>query len=167
MIEIWRDIKGYEGKYQVSNTGQIKSLNYNNTGRTKILTPKINKQGNLEVTLNKENKHYYKMVNRIVIETFTGKELSKNDIVMYKDNAKTNCSLENMYIISRGQRQELTYDTDRRFRPTYDYYGEELSTKQIAKRNNVTPKLIRNRMSKLYWNIYEAAEIPKERRGGK
>ena len=31
MEEIWKDIKGYEGKYQVSNLGNVKSLNYNRT----------------------------------------------------------------------------------------------------------------------------------------
>lgn len=31
MIEIWRDIPGYEGKYQVSNTGEIRSLKFGKT----------------------------------------------------------------------------------------------------------------------------------------
>lgn len=167
MKEIWKDIKNFEGKYQVSNTGKIKSLNYSNTGKERILIPKINKQGYLEVTLNKNNKHNYYMINRIVFQAFSNKILSKNDIIMYKDNDKTNCSLDNMYIITRGKRQEITYDTDKRYKPTYEFYGEKLSTKEIAKKNNIKPELIRNRMSKLYWNIYEAAEIPKEIRGGK
>ena len=37
MQELWKDIKGYEGKYQVSNFGRVKSLNYNNTNQEKIL----------------------------------------------------------------------------------------------------------------------------------
>ena len=32
MEEIWVDIMEYEGKYQVSNTGKVRSLNYNNNG---------------------------------------------------------------------------------------------------------------------------------------
>ena len=31
--EIWKDIQGYEGLYQVSNLGRVKSLNYNRTGK--------------------------------------------------------------------------------------------------------------------------------------
>lgn len=100
------------------------------------------------------------MVNRLVIEAFTGLKLTRNNIVMYKDQDKTNCSLNNLYIISRGKRQELAYDIDHRYRPKYEYYGEVLPTKEIAKRNKIKPKQIRNRMNKLYWNIYEAAEIP-------
>lgn len=30
--EIWKDIEGYEGKYQVSNKGNVRSLNYNGKG---------------------------------------------------------------------------------------------------------------------------------------
>ena len=37
MNEIWKDIKGYEGLYQVSNLGRVKSLNYNRTKKEKIL----------------------------------------------------------------------------------------------------------------------------------
>lgn len=111
---IWEDIEGFEGKYQLSTEGEVKSLNYNNTGKEKILKPKINKQGHLEVTLNKNDKHYYRMVNRLMIETFLHFKLTKNDIIMYKDGKKTNCSLDNMYIITRGQRQELTYKLKRR-----------------------------------------------------
>lgn len=160
MFEEWKDIVGYENKYQISPYGAVKSLNYNNTGKEKILKPKINKQGYLEVTLNKNNKHHYKMVNRLVIETFTDLKLAKNDIVMYKDKNKTNCSLDNLYIISRGKRQELTYDLEHRYRPKYEYYGKILSTKEIARINKITPKTIRNRIKNLYWNIYEASEIP-------
>lgn len=35
MMEIWKDIKGYEGLYQVSNLGRVKSLK----NREKILKP--------------------------------------------------------------------------------------------------------------------------------
>ena len=37
MKEEWRDIEGFEGKYMASNTGKVKSLNYNKTGKEKIL----------------------------------------------------------------------------------------------------------------------------------
>lgn len=155
-MEFWADIAGFEGKYQISTEGQVMSLNYNNTGEAKILKPYKDKQGHLEVTLNKNDKHYYRIVSRLVLETFLGIKLSRNDIIMYKDGDKTHCSLDNMFLITRGKRQEITYDLDRRYRPKYEYYGEELPTKEIAKRNNINPKTVRNRVRELYWNIYEA-----------
>ena len=36
-MEIWKDIKGYEGYYQISNLGKVKSLNYSRTGKEQIL----------------------------------------------------------------------------------------------------------------------------------
>lgn len=35
--EVWKDISGFEGEYQVSNYGRVKSINYNHTGTSKIL----------------------------------------------------------------------------------------------------------------------------------
>ena len=35
--EIWKTIKNYEGLYEVSNLGRVKSLNYRRTGKEKIL----------------------------------------------------------------------------------------------------------------------------------
>ena len=37
MQEIWKDIVGYEGLYQVSNLGNVRSLNYNHTGKMKLM----------------------------------------------------------------------------------------------------------------------------------
>lgn len=41
--EVWKDVAGYEGKYQVSNMGRFKSLNYNNTGLEMVLNIKPNR----------------------------------------------------------------------------------------------------------------------------
>lgn len=165
-MEEWRDIKCFEGQYQVSNKGNIKSLertvncalkNCNaKLIKERILKPKINKKGYLEVTLSKNDKCYYRLVSRLVFETFTGQKLGKNDILMYKDKDKTNCSIDNLYLITRGKRQEITYDNDKRYRPKYEFYDEVLSTKEISKKTGIEPKLIRTRISKLCWSIYEA-----------
>lgn len=61
-MEEWKDIKGYEGLYQVSNLGNVKSLNYNHTGKPRNLRIKVNKRtGNSEVKLSKKrkNKRFY------------------------------------------------------------------------------------------------------------
>ena len=163
-MEVWLDIAEFEGKYQVSDQGHVMSLNFNNTGKPKILKPKINKQGHLEVTLNKNDKHHYRLVSRLVFETFTGMKLGKNDILMYHDKDKTNCALENLYLITRGDRQEITYDLDKRHRYKYEFYGEVLPIKEIAKRTGILPKQARDRIRKLRWSAYEC-EIPLAKMG--
>ena len=51
--EIWKDIKGYEGLYQVSNFGRVKSLNYNRTQNEKILKPGNDCLGYYRISLSK------------------------------------------------------------------------------------------------------------------
>lgn len=83
MTEIWRDIKGYEGLYQVSNLGRVKSLErlvkgrYNNLQRCpeKIKQPserrnKDSKQGYLALQLYKDNKAQNCYIHRLVAEAF-------------------------------------------------------------------------------------------------
>ena len=64
--EIWVDIKGYEGLYQVSNKGRVKSLNYNKTGEERVLINQPDKTGYLHVVI----KGKIINVHRLVAEAF-------------------------------------------------------------------------------------------------
>lgn len=66
MTEIWKDIKGFEGLYQVSSYGNVRS--YYRGGR--ILKPKKDKDGYLEVCLRKNNKSKYFKIHRLVAFVF-------------------------------------------------------------------------------------------------
>ena len=68
MIE-WRPIEGFEGLYEVSNIGNVRSLNYRHTGEAKILRPGGNK-GYLNINLWKNGKRYIKTVHRLVANAF-------------------------------------------------------------------------------------------------
>jgi len=54
-MEVFKDIPNYEGLYQVSNLGNIKSLNYRRTGKSRILKLTENSCGYLKVCLSKIN----------------------------------------------------------------------------------------------------------------
>ena len=173
-MEIWRDVKGFEGLYQVSTKGHVRSLNYKWTGQTKLLKPQIHHKGSgiLGIWLYKNGKKHEKSLARLVVETFTTLKLKNTDLVMNKDNNKMNCSLKNLYVITRNKRTEMTYDEGKMPSRKHDYYGKELTVRQIAKINRINPRTIRRRMHKLRWNIYESAEIPlgtngQKRKGGK
>ena len=56
MKEEWRPLVGYEGLYEVSNRGNMKSLNYRRTGKERILKPQKNRCGYLQVQLWKDGK---------------------------------------------------------------------------------------------------------------
>ena len=70
MTEIYKDIKDLEGLYQVSNFGNILSLNYGRSGKSKLLQTIKDKDGYLKVNLRKNGKLKGFKVHRLVAETF-------------------------------------------------------------------------------------------------
>jgi hypothetical protein len=76
--EIWKDIIGFEGKYQCSNTGKVRSLLYvNQNGIFKRQAPKVMKQnidtsGYHQVSLCKNGIRTTKIISKIVLESFVG-----------------------------------------------------------------------------------------------
>lgn len=74
MTELWRDIIGYEGLYQVSNYGRVRSISFRNQycekTRIKILNQHDNGRGYLRVALTKNAKVRHKRVHRLVAEVF-------------------------------------------------------------------------------------------------
>lgn len=69
-MEIWKDIEGFEGKYQISSMGRVKSLNFKRTGKEKILKGRNNIKGYLQVSLYNERKKKNYSIHRLVAQTF-------------------------------------------------------------------------------------------------
>ena len=67
--EVWKDIKGYEGKYQVSNLGRVKSL-IDNQGKQRTMILKQSCEKYCKVTLLKNSKQKRFRVHRLVAEAF-------------------------------------------------------------------------------------------------
>ena len=71
--EIWRT-PIYKGEiydnYQVSNLGEILSLNFRNTGRTELMNPWEDKDGYFKIGLRKNKKTDFILVHRLIAETF-------------------------------------------------------------------------------------------------
>jgi len=92
--ELWKDIKGYEGLYQISNTGKVLSIARKTTnGGLMALT--FDKDGYLCVDLYKDNKRKNCKVHRLVAEAFLEKDSGKN-IVNHKDENKANNNADNL-----------------------------------------------------------------------
>ena len=120
MKEIWKDIPGYEGMYQVSNLGRVKSLGRaSEIGRnlkTKILKQTAEDKGYMKVGLRKNNKIRTVRVHRLVAEAFVGNPQGLPE-VNHKDENKANNTYTNLewcttkYNCGYGSKGKRGYET--------------------------------------------------------
>ena len=96
--EIWKDIKGFEGLYRVSNLGRVKSLKRPYRLKEKILKPLITK-GYYQVELCKNSIAKFYKVHRLVWEAFNG-SIPENMQVNHLNEIKTDNRLENLNLMT-------------------------------------------------------------------
>lgn len=115
MTEIWKDIKGFEGCYQVSNLGRIKSLPreiYNGKGHytstEKILSGHMITNGYLQVELKKDNKRNLKLIHCLVAEAFIP-NLDNKPQVNHKNGNKTKNNVDNLEWCTNSENQIHAY----------------------------------------------------------
>lgn len=102
MKEMWIDIAGYNGLYQVSNFGRVRSIDRSvktlhgtRKASERILKPCVNKKGYLVVTLSKESQVYPARINRLVAEAFIPNP-QKHPVVNHKDRNRSNNNADNL-----------------------------------------------------------------------
>ena len=88
MDEIWRDIQGYKGLYQISNKGRVKSLK---CGKERILKPGIDGYGYMFVCLYNDNARKYFKIHRLVTQAFVSNPENKPQVNHLDENKKNNC----------------------------------------------------------------------------
>ena len=104
MQEVWKPVVGYEGIYEVSSLGRVKSLPRNGTiKKERILIPNNNGYGYLKLTLSNEGIKT-KYIHILVAESFLDYKSCKGKIVVdHIDNNKQNNHLSNLRIISHKE----------------------------------------------------------------
>lgn len=87
-LEIWKDVKGYEGLYRVSNLGRLKRTFKN--GREHFLSGKTDKDGYISVILSRNCRKKHCRLHRLVAEAFIPNPEAKA-LVNHKDkNVRNN-----------------------------------------------------------------------------
>lgn len=108
-MEKWKDIKGYEGLYQVSDKGRVRSLD------RKITYPSghnyffkgtylsfVKRSGYRYATLNKNNKRKNFAVHRLVCQEFI-RDFNDKEVTNHKDFNRSNNELSNLEIVTQKQ----------------------------------------------------------------
>ena len=109
MQEIWKDVKGYEGIYQVSNLGRVKSLDRkvkrrNNTTRIewgRIMSLRTTPKGYKRVELANNGRRAF-MVHRLVYEAFIG-DIKPNNQINHLNGVKNDNRLSNLEQCTRSE----------------------------------------------------------------
>jgi hypothetical protein len=108
--EIWKDVPGYEGQYQVSDQGRVRSLDrvvmcegavkgsYESRKKGRLLRPGPSNFGHLSVVLGRRNT---RMVHDLVLRTFVGPPPDKHECCHNNGNPADN-RLENLRWDTRG-----------------------------------------------------------------
>ena len=92
MKEEWKPIKGYEGLYEVSNMGRVKSLHY---GKERIMSAPNGSSGYRRVNLSKQTTRKIKRVHRLVAEAFIPNPMNL-PVVNHLDGDKHNNCVSNL-----------------------------------------------------------------------
>ena len=120
MNEEWRPIEGYEGLYEISSYGKVRSLDrYDNRNcfrKGKVLSPVKNKDGYLQVNLCCNGKYKMFLVHRLVAQAFI---LNPDNLpeINHKDENPGNNNVDNLewcnrkYNINYGSRKDKERDT--------------------------------------------------------
>lgn len=119
MKEIWKDIKGYESLYQISNYGRVKSLNYKRTCKEIILKQHRESKNHLFVSLWKDTSFKRFKIHRLVAEAFISNP-NNYEIVHHIDHNPENNRVDNLVWMDKREHQAL-HNVEGKSKTVYQY----------------------------------------------
>lgn len=162
MVEIWADVNGYEGSYQISNYGNVLSLRrevkQGKYGKTrvveeKIMKPNDNGNGYLVVPLSSCSKRKNFYIHRLVAEHFVP-NCTGGDYVNHKDYDTHNNRADNLEWCT--QRNNILYSAHRMKKPHKQWKQSATGEKYIYHRDGRFRLSIRNMIDKTFPTLEEA-----------
>jgi len=157
MTEEWRDIKGYEGLYQVSNLGRVKSFNIWNGHKyiygERILKPTLRKVTSkyyfYSISLRKNNQSKHFRVHRLVAMAFIPNSQNKKEVNHIDSNPLNNnvvnlewvTRMENVIHANRDYRTRII--NPKYYQKICELYQSKLNIKQLARKYNVSDNVIK------------------------
>lgn len=140
---IWKDVKGYENIYQVSELGEVKSFDkviYQKDGRERFIKGRIMKQrkNNKDyhiICLSKDGKKKTFLVHRLVAIAFI-ENPDNLEQVNHKDGNKSNNSKDNLEWMTQPDNMKHAYDNNLRDRGIGRKLSQETKDKMSKSRKN-------------------------------
>lgn len=106
-MEHWKWIKGFEGKYEVSDLGRVRS--YATGKRVYLSVNRLTHDGYAHIALRKNGKAYEFRLNRIVAETFISQPPKDKNTVNHINGIKTDNRVVNLEWASRSEQMYHAY----------------------------------------------------------
>lgn len=172
---IWKDVVGYEGLYEISSLGDIKSLKRYCKSKTgfrvvpeKILKPKIDKYGYLVLHISKNNVRWNITIHRLVAIAFLP-NINNYPQINHKDGNKLNNVVENLEWCSASYNVQHSFDNklnipikgskrafskmteEKVIEVRYRYKNEDISLKNLSKSYNISTQTLHSIITKKTW----------------
>jgi hypothetical protein len=175
--ETWKDISGFEGYYQASNYGRIKSLDreiphprlHKQFVKGQILSQSIAKNKNiltgepsidLRVTLAKDNTPYYFNTRRLIYSTFIREiDYIKDGLyVINKNGNGFDCSATNLQLLTKSEKQNRAIARGRVDFSILRTIDRSAWKKNYSRRKPIKQYDLKGKLIKTYKSIAEASE---------
>ena len=161
--ELWKDIREYEGLYQVSNRGNVKSISYNGrygeVFRNRIVKGQTTTDGYVKLALNKRREQKWFRVHRLVAQAFIS-NLNNLPHVNHRNGVKDDNYVTNLRWCTPSQNELHSYRTlgkksyqlklDKVDRETIRHLSCCCSYSELAKEYGVCKSTIANIVTKKY-----------------
>jgi hypothetical protein len=148
-LEVWKDIKGFEGSYQISNKGRLKSFHKDKNGY--IRSNKNSKGDYLSVVLMSGKHKKSTRIHRLVAEAFIPNPLNKPE-VNHKDGNKQNNRVENLEWVTRKENAEHA----RKHNPNIIKHMNKYN--QIIRPRMINQYTLDGKFLNYFWNATEASK---------
>lgn len=136
VYEEWKDIKGYEGLYQVSSFGRIKSLNYHQKGIEQTLKLSSDKDGYKQVILYKDGSKRNFRVHRLVAEAFIDNP-DNLPLVNHKNEFKYDNFVDNLEYCDEQYNSNYGSRNNKVRNSKYGTFFTELHKQRISKAKKI------------------------------
>ena len=140
--EIWKPVKGYEGLYEVSNLGRVKTLVKKGNRNEFVMTPTHSKYGYMSIHLYKNTERKRKLVHRLIAIAFIENPENKATI-NHENGVHDDNRIENLTWATQKENNQHAYDVLKRKGPSTGKFGKDNPGSKIIYQLSMDGKVLK------------------------